>query len=345
MSHMFDEIQEQPSIIRALASDLEAVRPICDAIRSRDIRMVYLVARGTSDHAAQYAKYLFEIEHGFAVALAAPSTLTLYHSGPKFDERSLVISISQSGAGADVCSYLEYARRSGALTLAITNTANSRLAEYAEFALITPAGVELSVAATKTYTSALATIAMISATLSENTLHLQELSGLSDILDRVLTVSGMAEGLAAKFKGLENCVVLGRGYNYATALEMGLKLTETSGIGAQPFSTADFQHGPIARVVPGFPCILIAPEGASFPGMREIGQKLADRKASLIVLTTNAKAFEDGTSFITMPTGIPEWLSPIAYIIAGQLFAHELSIAKGKSPDNPNGLNKVTSTM
>jgi len=342
---MFDEIREQPSVVRTLVNDLDIVRPVCDAIRGRDIRLVYLVARGTSDHAAQYAKYLFEIEHGFAVALAAPSTLTLYHSGPKFDEHSLVISISQSGAGADVCSYVEHARQNGALTLAITNTADSPLAQHSEFTIVTPAGVELSVAATKTYTSALATIAMISASLSQDSERLTELRALPDLLDQTLNVSEAARALAAKYQGLENCVVLGRGYNYATALELGLKLTETSSIGAQAFSAADFQHGPIARVVPGFPCILIAPEGAAFAGMLEIGQKLAARKASLIVLTSNAQAFVEEASFLAIPSGIPEWLSPIACIIAGQLFAYELSIAKGKSPDSPVGLNKVTSTM
>jgi len=342
---MFDEIREQPAIVRALVQDQDAVAPVCGAIRSRDIRLIYLVARGTSDHAAQYAKYLFEIEHHIPVALAASSTLTLYHSGPKFDEHSLIISISQSGAGADVCSYIDFARQSGALTLAITNTEESPLAAAAEFAIITPAGRELSVAATKTYTSALATIALISATLNNDSARLSDLSRLPDALDRTLKVSDTAKDLAANFCGMENCVVLGRGYNYATALELGLKLTETSSIGAQAFSSADFQHGPIARITPGFPCILVAPDGAALPGMQEIAQKLASRMASLIVLTSNPKTFDEGPSFLQLPTDIPEWLSPIAYIIAGQLFAYELSIAKGKSPDTPSGLNKVTSTM
>ena len=342
---MLDEISEQPSVVRSLVSNLEIVRPICDAILGRDIRQVYIVARGTSDHAAHYAKYLFEIEHGFAVALAAPSTLTLYGSGPRFDEHSLVISISQSGAGADVCTYIEDARRKKALTLAITNTADSPLAGHSEYTIITPAGIERSVAATKTYTSALATIAMISTCLALDPVRREELNALPDVLEGSLQVLDSAKRLASTYKDLENCVVLGRGYNYSTALELGLKLTETSAIGAQAFSSADFQHGPIARVVPGFPCILIAPEGAAYTGMCEIADKLASRLASLIVLTSSPEAFPAGASIVKLPPIIPEWLSPIAYIIAGQLFAHELALAKGKSPDCPIGLSKVTSTM
>lgn len=342
---MFNEIREQPAVARAIVQDTQSVIPICNAIRSRDIRLIYIVARGTSDHAAQYAKYLFEIEHQIPVALAAPSTLTLYHSGPKFDEHSLIISISQSGAGADVCSYVDHARQSGALTLAITNTKESLLAKAAEFAIITPAGVELSVAATKTYTSALVTIALISATLANDTQRLQDLQNIPDLLDKTLDASPAAKSLAAGFTTMENCIVLGRGYNYATALELGLKLTETSSIGAQAFSAADFQHGPIARISPSFPCILIAPEGPSLPGIQEMAQKLTDRKAALIVITSTPQSFNELAQFIPVPPGIPEWLSPIAYIIAGQLFAYELCIAKGKSPDNPVGLNKVTSTM
>jgi len=346
MSHMLDEIREQPEIVRnVIDTQYRSVEALRDAMVKRNIRFAYVAARGTSDNVANYAKYVLEIEHGIPIALAAPSVFTIYDAVPHLDEHALVLGISQSGAGPDVLAVVKHARETGALTACITNEADSPLAQTAEFPLVTPAGKELSVAATKTYTSALAMVALLSITLSED--HPEKLEHLrraADTMEMTLDLDDAIHKIVRRYKDITNCVVIGRGYNHCTALEIALKLTETCYIGAKSFSAADFLHGPVALVDSGYPCLLIAPDGKAFPTMQELADALRPRHPALIEFAHNANFLAGSETAIRIPGSIPEWLSPLVYIVAGQLFAHWLAVAKDLDPDRPRGLTKITKT-
>ena len=346
VSHMLDEIREQPDIIRKIVDkQLPHAEALCEAIAARDIRFAYIAARGTSDNVAHYAKYVLEIEHGIPIALAAPSVFTIYDTVPHLGEHALVLGISQSGSGPDVVAVCERARHAGALTACITNDSESALAQAVEYPLITPAGAELSVAATKTYTSALAVIAMLSTALSGNKQErLEELRKVAGHIESTLTLDDTIRSLVRRYKDIESCVVLARGYNLCTASEIALKLTETCLIGAKSFSAADFMHGPIAIVHQGYPVIMIAPDGKGYETMEELSEQLRPSHPAMISFAHNPSLLAGSETAIRIPGAVPEWLSPLIYVTAGQLFAHWLAVAKGYDPDHPRGLSKITRT-
>jgi glutamine---fructose-6-phosphate transaminase (isomerizing) len=345
MSHMLDEIREQPGIVRnIIETQLSRVEALRDAIVERDIRFAYIAARGTSDNVAHYAKYVFEIEHGIPIALAAPSVFTIYEAIPHLDKHAFVLGISQSGSGPDVIAVIERARQTGALTAAITNSEGSALADAAEFCLVTPAGEEQSIAATKTYTSALAMIALLSTALSHDQTRLDQLRRAADVMERTLHLDDAIHHLVSRYKLMTDCVVIGRGYNHCTALEIALKLTETCYVGAKAFSAADFLHGPVAQVHEGFPVLLIAPDGKAYQPMYELFGALKNRHPDVIAFAHNAEFLCGTETAIRVPGPVPEWLSPLVYAVAGQLFAHWLSVAGDHDPDRPRGLSKVTKT-
>ena len=346
MSVMLDDIRQQPGIVRkTIESEFRSVEGLSSAIINRDIRFAYIAARGTSDNAAHYAKYVFEIEHGIPIALAAPSVFTLYDAIPHLDKHAFVMGISQSGAGPDVIAVLERARTTGALTACITNEADSELAQVCEYPLVTPAGEEKSIAATKTYTAALAMIALLSTALSSN--HPEKLEHLrrtADIMEETLDLENAVQQLVARYHSMTNCVVIGRGYNHCTALEVALKLTETSYVSAKSFSAADFLHGPVAQVDAGFPVLLFAPDGKAYKPMMELAAALRDRHPDVIAFAHDLDFLAGSETAIRIPGSVPEWLSPLVYIIAGQLFVYWLSVNKDLDPDHPRGLTKVTRT-
>lgn len=343
---MLDEIRQQPDIIRNLiTNEFPRVEALSAAIKSRDIRFAYIAARGTSDNVAHYAKYVLEIEHGIPIALAAPSVFTIYDAIPHLDERALVLGISQSGSGPDVLAVCDRARKTGALTACITNDASSQLAQSVEYPLITPAGPEISVAATKTYTSALAVVALLSTALAaDKPDRLAELRRSADQIQATLALDETINALVQRYKDMESCVVIGRGYNHCTASEVALKLTETCLIGAKSFSAADFMHGPIALVHRGYPVILIAPDGKGYDTMQELSEKLRPIHPAVISFAHDPGFLAGSETAIRLPGATPEWLSPLVYVVAGQLFAHWLAVAKGYDPDHPRGLAKVTKT-
>ena len=345
-SHMLDEIRQQPDVLRRLLdTEFHRVDALGSELKKRNIRFGYIAARGTSDNVAHYAKYLLEIEHGIPIALAAPSVFTIYEAVPHLDEHAFVLAISQSGTGPDVIAVAEKARRSGALTACITNSKDSALANAVEFPLITPAGDELSVAATKTYTSALAMVAMLSTALDDtHPNRLEHLRRAADTMDSTLELDDAIQQLVRRYKDISDCVVLGRGYNHCTASEVALKLTETCTIGAKAFSAADFMHGPIALVHQGFPCLMIAPDGKAYETMAKLAETLRLRHPALISFAHNPSFLVGSETAIRIPGNVPEWLSPLVYVVAGQLFAHWLSLAKGLDPDHPQGLSKITKT-
>lgn len=347
MSHMLDEIRQQPTVVRNLIDDgYKAVEALADEIKRRKIAFAYFAARGTSDNAATYGKYVLEIQHGIPVALAAPSVFTLYDTVPHLDEHALVLGVSQSGAGPDVIEVVQRAREAGALTACITNEVDSPLVQAAEYPLFINAGKEKSVAATKTYTGSLALIALLSIALDdthpERLVHLRR---AAEAMEKTLGLDEALHHLVEKYSDMQDCVVVGRGYNHATALEAALKLTETCYVGAKSYSAADFQHGPIALVDSGFPCLMFAPDGKAFPPMVALAEKMRAQHPALIAFAHDPTFLCSGETAVRIPSQIAEWVSPLVYIVAGQLFAYWLAIGKGLDPDSPRGLNKVTKTL
>jgi len=328
---------------RLLATERDAIARAAALIRDRSPRYAVIAARGTSDNAVRYAKYLLGAANGLPVALAAPSLFTVYRRPPRL-EGALVIGISQSGASPDIVSVVEEGRRQGALTLAITNTPGSPMADAAEQAILLHAGEEKSVAATKTYTTSLAAVAALSAALAEDEARARELAAVPDAAQQVLDgAEGILEAVE-RYRYMASCVIVGRGYNYATAYEIGLKLKELTYTLADAYSAADFQHGPVALVEHGFPVMAIVPEGAMAEEMTSLLVQMRDRATETIVLSPLEDALALAHTPLPLPAGMPEWLSPIVAVIPGQIFALGLAEVKGLDPDHPRGLSKVTLT-
>ena len=344
MSLMLDEIHQQPDIIGKLVEAEHAnVSELVAEIKRRDVGFVTIAARGTSDHAAIYGKYVLEIHNALPVALADPSVFTLYSAKIKLD-RALVIGISQSGRAPDVIEYLTQSRESGALTLAITNEPGSPITDAAHFTVLCHAGKEMGVAATKTYTSTLSALYLLSALLGGDGGRVERLIACADSMRAALSVEEYISKRAERYRYMESGAVLARGYNFCTALETALKLAETSYIGMRGYSAADFMHGPIASIHEGDPCILIAPPGKTLGMMAEVAVSLKGRKADTLVISSDESLLSAANVPIKLDVNVEEDLSPLVYVIPGQLFAYYLALARGFDPDRPRGLSKITLT-
>ena len=340
------EIFEQPKCLSTLLEhQRKKVEEIAGVIRQKDIRSVFLAARGTSDNAGRYANYLWGAHNSLPIALATPSLFTYYNQPPKLNS-ALVVGISQSGQSPDIVSVLEEGRRQGCLTLAITNMPASPLAAAADLVLDIQAEEEKAVAATKTYTNELMAVAMISAALSGNAGRWRELGRVPAWVERVLKQDAPISHMSERYRYMRQCVVLGRGFNYCTAFEWALKLKELTYVVAEPYSSADFRHGPIAMVEGGFPVMAVAPEGKVFDNMLEmLGRLRAEQSAELVVISNEKRALSLAQSPILLPAGIPEWVSPIISIVPAQLFACHLTRAKGFDTEKPRSIGKVTETQ
>jgi glucosamine--fructose-6-phosphate aminotransferase (isomerizing) len=343
-SQLEHEILEQPAALqRLLEAESANVEKVAAAIRARAPRFVLLAARGSSDNAARYGQYLFGAHNRLPVALATPSLFTLYKSPPRLSD-ALVLAISQSGRSPDILAVIQEGRRQGALTVAITNDIYSPLAAFAEQRINLRAGLERSVAASKTYTASLLALAMLSAALSQDEDQRRALERVPALVSQTLEGAQQVIACASDYHAAQACVVIGRGYNYATAFETALKLKELTYVLAEPYSSADFQHGPVALVENGFLILAIVPEGETVTELTSILQELQPRAPRLVVVSPLSQALESATTAISIPAGIPEWLSPMIAILPGQLFALGLALAKGIDPDHPRGLHKVTLT-
>ena len=346
---LHDEILEQPAALRRqLDSSRDALTQLADRLRADPVETVVIAARGTSDHAAIYAQYVLGVRNGLSVGLATPSIVSLYGTEPTVG-RSLVVGISQSGASPDIVGVVAAGRRRGAPTLAITNDPSSPLAGEAEFVIDLAAGPERAVAATKTYTTSLLAIARLSAALDAEADGTKALEALPDAAAAALSVEPdverIAHDLAAQEGGFDRCVVVGRGFEYATAREWALKLKELGRVFADPYSSADFLHGPIALVQPGIPVLVLAPSGVPFEGQAELLRDLRDRGVETVVVSDDADAIALGRWGIELPRGTPEWLRPIVSIGPAQLFAYHATLARGLDPDEPRYISKVTRTV
>ena len=342
---LHSEILEQPACLeRLLSSQRENVEQIAQAIQSQDIQFAFLAARGTSDNAGRYANYLWGAMNGLPMALATPSLFTYYQQPPKL-KNALVVGISQSGQSPDIVSVLEEGKRQGNLTLAITNAPDSPLTQAADFVLDIQAGPEVAVAATKTYTTELMAIAMLSAALAEDAARWGELEQVAGWVSEALKQDKAIEQLAQRYRYMQQCVVLGRGYNYATAFEWALKLKELTYVEAEPYSSADFQHGPVAMVARGFPVMATLPAGKVFDSMMTMLEHLqTDLLAELVIISNAPEALSLAESPIPIPVSVPEWLSPLVSIVPAQLFSYHLTLAKGYDVNHPRTITKVTET-
>jgi len=344
MSFLEQEICEQPQVLaRLLEQESGHAREIARAIERQAPTFVMIAARGTSDHAAAYGKYLLGEACGLPVALAAPSLHTIYQRPPRM-QGALVVGISQSGRSPDIVEVVAEGRRQGALTLAITNDPESPLGQAAELCLPCHAGQERSVAATKTYTAQLASLALLAAALADDGGRWADLERLPERVERVLQLAPEVAQRVQRYRYMEECVLIGRGYNCATAFEVALKLKELTYIAAVPYSSADFLHGPIAVIEYGFPVLLVAPDGAVFGDLLSLAEELRARGAELMVISDRAEALALAQTPLALPEALPEWLSPVVAVVPGQVFAASLTRAKGYDLDEPRGLRKVTRT-
>jgi glucosamine--fructose-6-phosphate aminotransferase (isomerizing) len=341
---LLDEIREQPEVAARLLGEAgPEIAELCRTVRAADPSHVVIAARGTSDHAAIYAQYALGVMAGLSVGLATPSVHSLYGATPDYS-RALVIGISQSGASPDVVGVIRAARAQGALTLAITNTPGSDMAEAAEHHVALRAGPERAVAATKTYTATLLVMAMMAAELAE-TDSSAELAALPDALASVLELDAETARIAADMSHMDHCVILGRGYHYATAREWSLKLKELSYTLADPYSSADFIHGPLALIEAGFPTFCVAPQGATEGDMEAVIERLGGELEARLLIVSDSEALRGkGTWSLPLPATVPEWLMPIVSIVPGQLHARHVTLAKGGDPEQPRSIRKVTLT-
>jgi glucosamine--fructose-6-phosphate aminotransferase (isomerizing) len=342
---LHDEIAEQPKVAaRLLTTQAAPIEDIAAALRRRTFRHVVIAARGTSDHAAIYAQYVLGVRNRLSVGLGTPSIVSLYGAVPDFTD-ALVIAISQSGASPDIVAVIAAARAQNAPTIAITNEPLSALSEAAHWTIPLGAGPERAIAATKTYTAELLAIALLSAAFAGDAVDRGALAALPDTIARTLALEPEIERITRDQARATRALVIARGFEYATAREWALKLKELGQVFADPYSSADFQHGPLALVEPGVPVLAVARAGAPEADLVVLLARLrADLDAELMVLSDHPAALATATWPVRLPDGTPEWLGPIVSIVAGQLHALHLTRARGLDPERPRNLRKVTRT-
>jgi glutamine---fructose-6-phosphate transaminase (isomerizing) len=338
---MAGEMAEQPSVFdRILGSGVPEIRAVAAEIERRRPRFVLLTARGTSDNAALYAKYLVEVLLGLPAGLTSPSTTTAYGARPDLRD-VLVVAVSQSGGSPDLVDSTAVARECGATTLAVTNALGSPLAAAAELHLEILAGPEHALPATKTYTAQLLTLYLLVDRLRGGdggaTRTLPERA--ADLLGRSAEVAALAQ----RYRFADRLVTTARGYGYPTAREAALKIMETSYLAAHAFSGADLLHGPLAMVDNESPVVAVVPDGTGGRALAPVLARLRERSADLCVVGT-PEAVAAATVGFTLPAGVAEELSPILEILPLQRLAYEIAVGRGFDPDTPRALAKVTET-
>ncbi|MFH8369869.1 SIS domain-containing protein [Streptomyces sp. NPDC018031] len=339
---MSGEMAEQPAVLRRILRDgAPRIREVARAIAARNPRFVLLTARGTSDNAALYTKYLLEIELGLPCGLTSMSTTTVYGARPDLSD-VLVVTVSQSGGSPDLVASTEAARKAGAITLAVTNNPDSPLAAVSEFTVDLLAGPERALPATKTYTASLLALYLLGEGLRGG--DGAAARAIPDLAERILDRGDEVRQLAARYRFAERMVITSRGYGYPTAKEAALKLMETSYIPALSYSGADLLHGPLAMVDNVSPVIAVVTEGKGGQALQPVLDRLRDRGADLVVVGPAAQVEQASAGFALPTGGVPENLQPILEILPLQLLAYEVTIARGQDPDAPRALAKVTET-
>lgn len=343
MSFMLDEIMEQPQVLAGIeAKNSEILCRLIARIKKSDIRQIVIAARGTSDHCGIYVKYLAEILLGIPVSLAAPSVNTLYHAKVGYSN-AVVIAISQSGKAEDALAVLEDAKRCNAITVAVTNHADSPIANAADFCLDCAAGLERSVAATKTFTAQMFCLALMVAKWSGNeelTIALQALPG------GIGREVGRAEEIlksAGNFTFMSQCITLGRGFLYPIALEAALKMMETSYTNARGFAVSDFQHGPLALVTDNTPLFVYCASDDSKTDVLNAARRYAELGAYVVMVTDDIENAKDAQKVYIVEKS-SKYTAPFYFVVFAQLFACGLADTKRRTPDAPRNIQKVTIT-
>ncbi|HEX4168800.1 MAG TPA: SIS domain-containing protein [Bryobacteraceae bacterium] len=357
MSTMREEISQQPAAIeRTLKSEWARAEKLRIHFERHPVRLIVLAARGTSDNAAQFGRYLLEITTGIPVSLAAPSIFTLYRSDLHLQD-AVVVAISQSGESTDTNLVLDRAKAAGAFTVGITNESESTLAKLAEETILVRAGKEKSVAATKTYTGQLTALYLLAHALGAS-LGLQDFERIPEWTSAALHLENEIRERAQRYCFMQHAVCVGRGLNYSNSFEFALKLMETCYVVAERFSSADLLHGPIAMVAQSFPAFLFCPSGVTWKPMRELYDKLHSVEAETLIVTDRSNGEVASLPGLAQPplvipaalgqnhANLPEDLyTPIPYVIPAQLFAASLAEVKRLNPDKPRSLNKVTQNL
>jgi glutamine---fructose-6-phosphate transaminase (isomerizing) len=335
--HMAAEMAEQPAVIERLVQRREAIKASIVALLPEHLCGTVLLARGSSDTAALYGRYLFEMASGRPVALASPSLHTLYRT-PADHRGYLAVGISQSGRTPEIVSVLERMRATGARTVAIVNATASPLGDVADVIIDLSAGGELAIPATKTFTATLVTLALVAAALGRLPWSDHDFTALPEHIAHVLEDSDRAETVARRLDGANRVLTVARGPLLAAASETALKIRETSAISAEAFSAADLRHGPIAAVTPEVPVIAFSAPGPAAADVADLCAELRARNAQVTVISPEADAD------LALPAAVPEALQPVAAAVRGQQIALYAALERGLDPDSPIGLTKVTLT-
>jgi len=343
-THLERELREQPaSLERLLETQRGSAERVAALLRRSDVDYVLIASRGSSSNAARYAQYVLGRAHRVPVAFATPSLYTLYGQPPRLDG-ALVLGISQSGKSPDVKEVLEEARRQGRPTVAITNDVESPLALAADEVLALEAGDERAVAATKTYVNSLGAIALLFATATDDSAALGELERVPAHLALQLERSWDDVQRLDRLGELHGGTVVARGVNYATAYEIALKIRELSGLVTEAYSPADLMHGPIAAIQPGWPVIVVAPDGPARETVEEVFAPLRARGVRLIAVSDVRSVLRRAQTRLPLAPGVPEWLSPLTAVVPGQVLALRLTLLRDRDLDKPRGLRKITLT-
>ncbi len=343
MGHLMGaEIAQQPAVLEAqLTQQLDQIRTVAAQVAQAAPRFVVLAGRGTSDHAALYAKYLLECRLGLPCGLASLSTLTGYHAQPSF--RSVLwIVVSQSGGSPDAVESTLAAAAAGALTLAVTNDPSSPLAQAADLHIDIAAGPELAVAATKTFTASLQALWLfVDAWAGGDGSAAQAVPGAM----QAVIEADLAGAIAERYRFVERLITVGRGYSYPTAREAALKLMETSYLSAHAFSGADLMHGPLAMIDEDRPVLVFASGGVGATLLAPVLERLAERDADVCLIGDAAVSQASRpVVHLPLPSFLTEELAPIVQVVPAQQLARHVALARRHDPDHPRGLRKVTQT-
>lgn len=346
MSLMDKEARESAQVVsRQLLENQVVWQAMMTAFRKVTVPFAVTIARGSSDHAASYAKYVIESQLGIPVVSLAPSILNLYHAKMRFD-KCLVFGLSQSGMSPDICNAFQSAKDSGAMTVALVNQTASPLADEADYVVPVWAGSEKSVAATKSYIGTLSALVHFVAIAKDDTELLKALDDLPTCLAKACDENW--DAVIPVLKDASQALVLGRGFSFPIACEAALKLKETSAIQAEGFSTAEVQHGPFALIKKDYPVIIFAQSDASFASNIELAEKVKYIGATVMLVVSSDKADSVPqhcyTHLLTVPMSLHPMLDPLMMIQSFYIMAEKLAVARGYDPDQPDNLKKVTQT-
>ena len=342
MTNMWKDIHEQPeSMEKCYQNNISKITKLAQEIRNKNIRMIYIAARGSSEHAGIYAQHIMQLETGIPAAIALPSIFTIYGKSICL-ENTLVLGISQSGQAEDVIQVIKEANRQKAMTVSITSYPDSPLARESRCSLFCEA--DQAIPATKTFMTTMQILAWITAEWAQNQGLCLDLKTLPQKIRETVEINEDVSREIQRFRFLQECFILARGVNFAAAVESELKMQETTYIRARAYAISDFQHGPISMVEKGCPIFFLAPKGQSKPNAAEMIDRMIRRDADLAIISNDAQLLGKGTSAFRIPDTDNDMLSPFYNVTVMQMIACQIALLKGLDPDKPRGMNKIIIT-